>query len=86
MRISTNSLGPWSDVFYSLVAVLRKAFQMFDTTKSGSIETIKISTILNTLGLLFDDGELQNIIAEVDSDSKSFRAGSAGCYLNFKKI
>lgn len=44
---------------------------MFDTTKSGSIETIKISTILNTLGLLFDDGELQNIIAEVDSDSKS---------------
>lgn len=51
-------------------AVLRKAFQMFDTTKSGSIETIKISTILNTLGLLFDDGELQNIIAEVDSDSE----------------
>ncbi|XP_034256220.1 troponin C-like isoform X3 [Thrips palmi] len=51
------------------MAMLRKAFQMFDTTKCGSIETIKISTILNTLGLLFDDGELQNIIAEVDSDS-----------------
>lgn len=47
--------------------MLRKAFQMFDTSKSGVIETMKVSTILNTLGLLFDDGELQNVIAEVDS-------------------
>ncbi|XP_052120846.1 troponin C [Frankliniella occidentalis] len=50
--------------------MLRKAFQMFDTTKSGSIETMKISTILNTLGLLFDDGELQNVISEVDSNNQ----------------
>lgn len=32
------------------MAIMRKAFQMFDTTKSGFIETLKISTILNTMG------------------------------------
>lgn len=47
---------------------MRKAFQMFDTTKTGFIETIKISTILNTMGQLFDDNELQGLIAENDPD------------------
>lgn len=47
---------------------MRKAFQMFDTAKTGFIETIKIATILNTMGQLFDDGELQGIIAENDPD------------------
>lgn len=43
---------------------------MFDTTKCGFIETIKISTILNTMGQLFDEGELQALIDENDPDSK----------------
>ncbi|XP_055600323.1 troponin C-like isoform X2 [Uranotaenia lowii] len=47
---------------------MRKAFQMFDTTKSGFIETIKISTILNTLGQQFDEGELQAMIDEEDPE------------------
>lgn len=47
---------------------MRKAFQMFDTTKSGFIDTLKISTILNTMGQLFDDNELQNLIAENDPE------------------
>lgn len=47
---------------------MRKAFQMFDTTKSGFIETMKISTILNTMGQLFDDGELNTLIEENDTD------------------
>ncbi|XP_039308244.1 troponin C isoform X1 [Solenopsis invicta] len=50
------------------VAVMRKAFQMFDTTKSGFIETMKISTILNTMGQLFDDGELNTLIEETDTE------------------
>ncbi|XP_029168733.1 uncharacterized protein LOC114938811 isoform X2 [Nylanderia fulva] len=50
------------------VAVMRKAFQMFDTTKSGFIETMKISTILNTMGQLFDDGELNSLIEENDPE------------------
>jgi calmodulin len=49
--------------------IMRKAFQMFDTTKSGFIETIKISTILNTMGQLFDEGELQAMIDEEDPDN-----------------
>ncbi|KAF7283130.1 troponin C-like isoform X2 [Rhynchophorus ferrugineus] len=48
------------------MAVLRKAFQMFDTTKSGFIETTKIATILNTMGQLFDEGELNNLIRKND--------------------
>ncbi|KAK0170956.1 hypothetical protein PV328_008732 [Microctonus aethiopoides] len=49
-------------------AIMRKAFQMFDTTKSGFIDTLKISTILNTMGQLFDDAELNAIIEENDPD------------------
>nr|XP_024217448.1 troponin C [Halyomorpha halys] len=48
--------------------MLRKAFQMFDTTKSGFIDTLKISTILNTMGQLFDDEELNALIEETDTD------------------
>lgn len=52
------------------VAIMRKAFQMFDTSKSGFIETIKISTILNTMGQLFDDNELQALIEENDPNGE----------------
>lgn len=49
---------------------MRKAFQMFDKDKSGFIETLKIATILNTMGQLFDDSELQGVIAENDPDGE----------------
>lgn len=52
------------------MAMLRKAFQMFDTTKSGYIEVLKISTILNTMGQLFEDAELQAVITENDPECK----------------
>jgi calmodulin len=51
------------------MAIMRKAFQMFDQTKSGFIETIKIQTILNTMGQLFDEAELQALIDEEDPES-----------------
>lgn len=47
---------------------MRKAFQMFDTQKAGFIETLKIATILNTMGQMFDDAELNNLIEENDPD------------------
>ena len=53
------------------MAIMRKAFQMFDTTKSGFIETIKISTILNTMGQLFDEAELQALIEENDPEGSN---------------
>lgn len=52
------------------VAIMRKAFQMFDKDKAGFIETIKISTILNTMGQLFDDSELKALIDENDPDGE----------------
>ncbi|KAF4520486.1 troponin C [Ephemera danica] len=48
--------------------MLRKAFQMFDTTKSGFIETIKITTILNTIGQAYDDADLNALIEENDPE------------------
>ncbi|XP_054266374.1 troponin C-like [Macrosteles quadrilineatus] len=48
--------------------IMRKAFAMCDTTKSGYIETTKIASILNTIGQVFDDEELQELIEEVDVD------------------
>ncbi|RZF38471.1 hypothetical protein LSTR_LSTR011961 [Laodelphax striatellus] len=48
--------------------VIRKAFQMFDTTKCGYIETIKISVMLNTMGQIFDEEELNALIRENDPD------------------
>lgn len=51
------------------MAIMRKAFQMFDTTKSGFIETIKITTMFNTMGQLIDEEELQSLIDEEDPDT-----------------
>ncbi|KAI8439355.1 hypothetical protein MSG28_013176, partial [Choristoneura fumiferana] len=51
------------------MAMLRKAFQMFDTTKSGYIDVLKVSTILNTMGQLFDDAELKTLIDENDPEN-----------------
>lgn len=52
---------------------MRKAFQMFDTTKCGFIETLKISTILNTMGQLFEEAELQTLIEETDPEGQRFK-------------
>ncbi|XP_043494467.1 troponin C-like [Polistes fuscatus] len=48
--------------------VLRRAFSMFDSTKSGRIEKEKVRTILNTLGHTFDDHELEVLLKQEDED------------------
>lgn len=48
--------------------IIRKAFTMFDTGKTGFIETIKIATILNTIGQLFDETALNELIRKNDPD------------------
>ncbi|XP_071445997.1 troponin C-like isoform X1 [Hetaerina americana] len=50
------------------VAMLRRAFQMFDSGKSGKIENEKVRTILNTLGHTFDDLELEALLEEEDKE------------------
>ncbi|XP_055684869.1 troponin C [Lutzomyia longipalpis] len=48
--------------------IIRKAFQMFDTTKSGFIDTLKISTILTSMGQPYDKTELQTLISDNDPE------------------
>jgi len=48
--------------------MMLKAFQMFDTGKTGLIDTGKIATILNTLGHNFVDEELQALIEGHDKE------------------
>lgn len=50
--------------------MLRKAFDMFDREKKGYIHTNMVSTILRTLGQTFEEGDLQALIAEIDTDGK----------------
>ncbi|BES91751.1 troponin C [Nesidiocoris tenuis] len=50
--------------------MLRKTFQMFDTTKCGYIDTHSISTIFTTMGQVLDDEELTKIVTRVDYEGK----------------
>lgn len=54
-------------IFFVLVCVVfKKAFAMFDSAKTGSIEKEKVRTILNTLGHTYDDSELQEMLDAED--------------------
>ncbi|XP_049779897.1 troponin C, isoallergen Bla g 6.0101-like [Schistocerca cancellata] len=50
------------------IAVLKKAFDVFDHQKTGSIGTDMVRTILEMLGLRLNEKQLQEIIEEVDAD------------------
>ena len=50
--------------------MLRRAFSMFDSSKSGKIEKEKVRTILNTLGHTYDDGELDELLEAEDTEGK----------------
>jgi phosphopantetheine adenylyltransferase len=51
--------------------VLRRAFSMFDSSKSGKIEKEKVRTILNTLGHTYDDSELDALLAAEDTEGNT---------------
>ncbi|KAF4526499.1 hypothetical protein B566_EDAN013787 [Ephemera danica] len=46
------------------VAMLRRVFSMFDSSKTGKIEKERVRTILNTLGHTFDDLELEALLEQ----------------------
>lgn len=52
------------------LAVLRKAFDSFDREKSGSIPTDMVADILRLMGQPFNKKILDELIDEVDADSK----------------
>lgn len=53
--------------------VFKKAFAMFDSGKTGSIEKEKIRTILNTLGHTYDDKELMDMLDQEDEEGKTIQ-------------
>lgn len=52
------------------ISVLRKAFSMFDGSKSGKIELAKVRLILNTLGYTYDDSELDGLLSAEDTEGE----------------
>lgn len=50
--------------------MLRKAFDSFDRDKSGSIPTDLVADILRLMGQPFNKKILDELIDEVDADSK----------------
>lgn len=54
------------DDYEQKIRVMRKGFMFFDTHKSGFVKTDEINQILNHMGQLFDDEELQNLIDVTD--------------------
>jgi Ca2+-binding EF-hand superfamily protein len=61
----------------SCVAVLKKAFDAFDREKSGSISTNMVEEILRLMGQPFNRNTLEELIDEVDADSKHDTPSSA---------
>lgn len=57
-------------IFFILFTVLQKAFNSFDSQKTGSIPTEMVSDILRLMGQPFDKKILEELIEEVDEDSK----------------
>lgn len=56
--------------FSILFPVLKKAFEAFDSQKSGSIPCDMVGDILRLMGQPYDKKILQELIDEVDADSK----------------
>lgn len=54
--------------------VLRRAFSMFDSSKTGKIEKEKVRTILNTLGHTYDDCELDALLTAEDTEGNRAKA------------
>lgn len=54
------------------IAVLQKAFNSFDSQKTGSISTDLVADILRLMGQPFDKKILDELIEEVDEDSKFY--------------
>lgn len=52
--------------------MLQKAFNSFDSQKSGSIPTDMVADILRIMGQPFDKKILEELIDEVDEDSECF--------------
>ncbi|XP_048518905.1 troponin C isoform X1 [Dendroctonus ponderosae] len=67
MRITVTDLRQ-DELPAEQIAVLRKAFEAFDSQKSGSIPCDMVADILRLMGQPFDKRILEELIDEVDAD------------------
>lgn len=65
---------------------MRKLFTLNDTTKSGFVETNRLAGILATIGQVFDEEELDDIIEGVDVEGKQHNNLESSLYYNVYKI
>merc|ERR1711988_1807694 len=56
------------DVTEEQIAEYKEAFAMFDKTKDGTIEAAELASVIRTLGQDVTDGEVQEMLKEVDID------------------
>ena len=56
------------DLTKEQVTMLKRAFDMFDREKSGSIACNHVGGILRTLGQQVEEADLQQLIDEIDAD------------------
>ena len=57
-----------ADLTEAQIEELREAFYLFDTDNSGDIDSSELGAAMSALGFTVDEVELQQMIAEVDSD------------------
>lgn len=70
-RPSTYLFDPrLTHLFPPTLTVLQKAFNSFDSSKTGSISTETVAEILRLMGQPFNKKILDDMIEEVDEDSE----------------
>lgn len=65
-----RTISPSLSISLSLFPVLQKAFNSFDREKTGSISSDMVAEILRLMGQPFNSKILEEMIEEVDEDSK----------------
>jgi len=75
-----DKLGP------EQIAEFREAFSVFDKNGDGSIGTKELGTVMKTLGLNPTDEELQQMVAEVDTDGNGEIDFDEFCAMMVKKM
>lgn len=69
-EIHFSSIFIFNNFYFLLFTVLQKAFNSFDHQKSGSIPCDMVADILRLMGQPFNKKILDELIEEVDADSK----------------
>ena len=59
---------------YNSFSEFKEAFSLFDKDGDGTITTKELGTVMRSLGQNPTEGELQDMINEVDADGKIFKS------------